>query len=82
MQIPLTAYAPVDLIQTGVNIWIIVGAVLAGLLLLIIVIVLLYKCGFFKRNRIKDHTLSGNLRKKGENETLLTESEKKQAKPM
>jgi hypothetical protein len=43
---------------------------------------LLYKCGFFKRNRIKDHTLSGNLRKKGENETLLTESEKKQAKPM
>jgi integrin alpha 7 len=81
-EIPLTAYAPVDLIQTGVNIWIIVGAVLAGLLLLIIVIVLLYKCGFFKRNRIKDHTLSGNLRKKGENETLLTESEKKQAKPM
>ncbi|XP_060521290.1 integrin alpha-PS1-like isoform X2 [Cylas formicarius] len=57
------------------NIWIIVGAVIAGLLLLIVLVVILYKCGFFKRKRVsKDPTLSGNLLMKEENDKLLMKS--------
>ncbi|XP_043467893.1 integrin alpha-PS1 isoform X2 [Leptopilina heterotoma] len=45
-----------------VPIWIIVGAILAGLLLLILLTLILWKLGFFKRRR-PDPTLSGNLEK-------------------
>ncbi|XP_022916871.1 integrin alpha-PS1 isoform X2 [Onthophagus taurus] len=56
----------------SLNLLVIIGAVLAGLLLLTILIVILYKCGFFKRNRVKDPTLQGNLQKQNrESETLL-----------
>lgn len=65
------AYPAVQQGAAGVSIWIIIGAVLAGLLLLVILVVVLWRLGFFKRNRISDPTLSGNLTKQGESETLL-----------
>lgn len=74
----VTAYPALVLVDKGVNIWIIIGSVIAGLVLLFIVVFVLYKCGFFKRNRIKDQTLSGNLKRQGESETLLNESGNKQ----
>nr|CAD7393714.1 unnamed protein product [Timema cristinae] len=46
----------------AVPIWIIVVAVVAGLLLLILLTLVLWKLGFFKRRR-PDPTLSGNLEK-------------------
>ncbi|XP_030754239.1 integrin alpha-PS1-like isoform X2 [Sitophilus oryzae] len=55
-----------------INWWIIGIAIIAGLLLLVVLIVILYKCGFFKRKRVtKDPTLSGNLLSKDENDSLL-----------
>lgn len=57
--------------DAGINILIIIGAVLAGILLLVILIVILWKLGFFKRNRVNDPTLSGNLTRQSENETPL-----------
>ncbi|KAL1497241.1 hypothetical protein ABEB36_008234 [Hypothenemus hampei] len=65
-------YPEVILPYSTLNWWIIGGAVLAGLLLLIVLVVILYKCGFFKRKRAKDKTLSGNLEKADESNTLLT----------
>uniref|UniRef100_A0ABD2WID0 Integrin alpha-2 domain-containing protein n=1 Tax=Trichogramma kaykai TaxID=54128 RepID=A0ABD2WID0_9HYME len=60
-----------------VPIWIIVVAVVAGLLLLILITLILWKVGFFKRRR-PDHTLSGNLQKhredNPENEALVKHS--------
>ncbi|XP_044253788.1 integrin alpha-PS1 isoform X2 [Tribolium madens] len=78
--VKVVAFPALTLVDKGVNIWIIIGSVIAGLVLLVIVVFVLYKCGFFKRNRIQDHTLSGNLKKQGENETLLKESGSKTAK--
>ncbi|XP_065345499.1 integrin alpha-PS1 isoform X2 [Cloeon dipterum] len=46
----------------GVPLWMIVVAIAAGLLLLILLTICLWKCGFFKRRR-PDPTLSGNLEK-------------------
>ncbi|KAG5899741.1 hypothetical protein JTB14_006079 [Gonioctena quinquepunctata] len=68
------AYPEIVVADSGLN-WIIIGgAVLIGLFLLILLVFILYKCGFFKRKRISDDpTLSGNLQKKGEDETLLTD---------
>ncbi|XP_018318940.1 integrin alpha-PS1-like, partial [Agrilus planipennis] len=57
--------------DTGVPLWVIIAAVVTGLLLLLIVIFVLWKIGFFKRKRISDPTLSGNLTKQNEQETLL-----------
>lgn len=71
LQAKTEAYPAVQQGATGVSIWIIIGAVLAGLLLLVILVVVLWRLGFFKRNRISDPTLSGNLTKQGEAETLL-----------
>lgn len=45
-----------------VPIWIIIVAIVAGLLLLVILTLILWKLGFFKRRR-PDPTLSGNLEK-------------------
>ncbi|XP_063973900.1 integrin alpha-PS1 isoform X1 [Diachasmimorpha longicaudata] len=45
-----------------VPIWIIIVAIVAGLLLLILLTIVLWKLGFFKRRR-PDPTLSGNLEK-------------------
>lgn len=58
-----------------VPVWIIIVAVLAGLLLLILLTLVLRKLGFFKRRR-PDPTLSGNLEKHNrddnpENEALF-----------
>ncbi|XP_059476549.1 integrin alpha-PS1 isoform X2 [Neocloeon triangulifer] len=46
----------------GVPLWMIIVAIAAGLLLLILLTICLWKCGFFKRRR-PDPTLSGNLEK-------------------
>uniref|UniRef100_A0AAR5QAR5 Integrin alpha-2 domain-containing protein n=1 Tax=Dendroctonus ponderosae TaxID=77166 RepID=A0AAR5QAR5_DENPD len=54
-----------------INWWIIGGAVLAGVLLLILLVAILHKCGFFKRKRAKDQTLSGNLQKSSEESHTL-----------
>lgn len=48
--------------QEPVPIWIIIVAVVAGLLLLVLLTLVLWKLGFFKRRR-PDPTLSGNLEK-------------------
>ncbi|XP_056638036.1 integrin alpha-PS1-like isoform X2 [Diorhabda sublineata] len=68
------AYPAIVSADTELNWLIIGGAVFVGLLLLILLIFVLYKCGFFKRKRISDDpTLSGNLQKKSEADHLLTE---------
>lgn len=56
--------AKVDWIETpkSIQLWIIILAILAGLLLLILLTWLLWKLGFFKRRR-PDPTLSGNIEK-------------------
>ncbi|XP_023169048.1 integrin alpha-PS1 [Drosophila hydei] len=51
--------------------WIIVSAVLGGLLLLAIFTYVMWKCGFFKRQRPTDLTLSGNLEKMNEEKPFL-----------
>lgn len=53
-----------DILSTEIklNWWWIVLGVVAGLVLLIILSIILYKCGFFRRNRFsKDPTLTGNI---------------------
>uniref|UniRef100_A0A6P7H0S8 Integrin alpha-PS1-like n=1 Tax=Diabrotica virgifera virgifera TaxID=50390 RepID=A0A6P7H0S8_DIAVI len=68
------AYPSIVSADTELNWLVIGGAVFVGLLLLILLIFVLYKCGFFKRKRISDDpTLSGNLQKKGEADHLLKE---------
>lgn len=59
-------------IDSGVSIWVYIVAVLAGILLLILLVLILWKLGFFKRNRVSDPTLSGNITKQGEAENLLS----------
>lgn len=72
------AYPEVVITDSGFNWWIIGGAVLVGLFLLIVLVVILYKCGFFKRKRISDDpTLSGNLQKKEEVDQLLMSDQSK-----
>lgn len=61
--------------DSGVPIWIIIAAIIGGLLLLALFTFCLWKLGFFKRRR-PDPTLSGNLEKNkngsnGENKLLL-----------
>ncbi|XP_058442680.1 integrin alpha-PS1 isoform X2 [Malaya genurostris] len=60
--------------QTGegpVPIWIIILAILSGLLALALLIYILKRCGFFKRRR-PDPTLSGNLEKNSESKPFIS----------
>ena len=58
-----------DRLDTGespaVPLWIIIVSVVAGILLLVLLILILWKCGFFMRKR-PDPTLTGNLQKEKE----------------
>lgn len=54
-----------DQIQPGkIPWWIIIVGITVGLILLALVAIILWKCGFFKRRR-PDPTLSGNIEKNG-----------------
>ncbi|KAL3273851.1 hypothetical protein HHI36_015277 [Cryptolaemus montrouzieri] len=56
--------------ESQVSFWIILISIALGVLLLILLLFALYKFGFFERNRV-DRTLSGNLKKNGESESLI-----------
>lgn len=62
--------------ESQISFWIILISVALGVLLLIFLLFALYKFGFFKRNRV-DRTLSGNLKKNGESESLIQINEMK-----
>lgn len=62
VSIARTGVHPDQQASGGLEIWMIVVAVLLGLLLVLLVAIGLWKCGFFKRTR-PDPTLSGNLEK-------------------
>ncbi|XP_017852272.1 integrin alpha-PS1 isoform X2 [Drosophila busckii] len=57
--------------ETYTPLWIIILAVLGGLLLLALHIYAMWKFGFFKRKRPTDPTLSGNLEKMNEEKPFL-----------
>ncbi|XP_060662145.1 integrin alpha-PS1 isoform X1 [Drosophila nasuta] len=57
--------------ETYTPLWIIVLAVLGGLVLLALFTYAMWKCGFFKRKRPTDPTLSGNLEKMNEEKPFL-----------
>lgn len=62
MTVAMTVGFPEQQVTDGVELWMILVGVVAGLILLFLVALLLWKCGFFKRTR-PDPTLSGNLEK-------------------
>lgn len=66
------AYPEQQPIETPHPLWVYIVAAVAGIIVLLVIILILWKCGFFKRQRVKDHTLSGNLQKKDENDSLLS----------
>lgn len=55
----------------SIPIWIIIIAIVGGLLALALVTYILWKCGFFKRRR-PDPTLSGNLEKNSESKPFIS----------
>jgi len=59
------AYANLLEQSQAVPLWVILLSIFAGLLILILIIVVLWKMGFFERNRRPDPTLSGNIAKNG-----------------
>ncbi|XP_044758500.1 integrin alpha-PS1 isoform X1 [Coccinella septempunctata] len=75
-EVETTAYPMVVPPESQVSFWIILISVALGVLLLIFLLFALYKFGFFKRNRV-DRTLSGNLKKNGESESLIQINEVK-----
>lgn len=56
--------------DASVPLWIIIVAIISGLILLALVIFILWKIGFFKRRR-PDPTLSGNLEKNSESKPFI-----------
>ncbi|XP_063282280.1 integrin alpha-7 isoform X1 [Pelobates fuscus] len=57
-QIPVTLYSELGVAaHGGIPWWIILIAVLAGILLLLLLVCILWKCGFFKRKRYQDEKL-------------------------
>ncbi|KAL5276903.1 ITGA7 family protein [Megaselia abdita] len=52
-----------DTVDTSTPIWVIILAVIGGLLVFALIAFIMWKCGFFRRKR-PDLTLSGNLNKK------------------
>ncbi|XP_058978100.1 integrin alpha-PS1 isoform X2 [Musca domestica] len=61
--------------DTATPLWIIILAIIGGLLLLALFTYAMWKCGFFKRRR-PDPTLSGNLEKMNEEKPFLNSSQK------
>lgn len=60
-----------DQLQPGkIPWWIIIVGIAVGLILLALVAIILWKCGFFKRRR-PDPTLSGNIEKSSETRPFL-----------
>lgn len=56
--------------DTSLPLWIIILAIIGGLLVLALFTYAMWKCGFFKRRR-PDPTLSGNLEKMNEEKPFL-----------
>ncbi|XP_037937468.1 integrin alpha-PS1 isoform X2 [Teleopsis dalmanni] len=56
--------------ETSLATWVIILAVISGLLVLAVFTYIMWKCGFFKRRR-PDPTLSGNLEKMNEKKPFL-----------
>lgn len=78
-QVETVAYPMVVPPESHISFWIILISIGLGLLLLILLLYFLYKLGFFKRNRV-DRTLSGNLKKNGESESLIQINDEKLTK--
>lgn len=72
LQVETSAY-PELLDQVGdgsIPLWLIIVAIVGGLLAFAILTYIMWRCGFFKRRR-PDPTLSGNLEKNSENKPFL-----------
>uniref|UniRef100_A0A452UIM8 Integrin subunit alpha 6 n=1 Tax=Ursus maritimus TaxID=29073 RepID=A0A452UIM8_URSMA len=64
-QIRVTVFPSKTVAQySGIPWWIILVAILAGILMLALLVFLLWKCGFFKQREIKDEKYNDNLEKK------------------
>lgn len=60
---PTVAYPDLKISEPSeVPLWVIIVSVIVGLIVLVLLIIALWKLGFFKRSR-PDPTLSGNLEK-------------------
>lgn len=63
-QVDTRAYPELlDTVDTSTPIWVIILAVIGGLLVFALIAFIMWRCGFFRRKR-PDLTLSGNLNKK------------------
>lgn len=58
------------IVDKGVPLWIFIIAIIGGILLLALITYLLWRFGFFKRQR-PDHTLTGNISKNSESRPFI-----------